>query len=80
MSHAHPAGSVAAGAPDPATLAKVLCAAEPVLGRDHLVCQLLIHAMADSDDIGRAWAAIEALAPEHRRMIAAALGEIMLTG
>ena len=80
MSYAHPNGPVTAGAPAPDTLAKVLCAAEPVLGRDHLVCQMLIQAMADSDDIARAWAAIEALEPAHRRMIAAALGDIMLAG
>jgi hypothetical protein len=80
MTHTHRAGPIAAGAPDPDTLAKVLCAAEPVLGRQHPVCQLLIQAMVDTDDIGRAWAAMEALAPDHRRMIAAALGDIMLAG
>ncbi|MDA0366978.1 MAG: hypothetical protein O3C65_08220 [Proteobacteria bacterium] len=80
MSHAFPAPPVTVGAPDPDTLAKVLCAAEPVLGRSHIVCQLLIQAMADPDGVQAAWGAIEALEPGPRRIIAAALGDIMMAG
>ncbi len=78
MSHAGHHRPITGGVPDPDTLAKVLCAAEPVLGRQHLVCQLLIHAMADPDSVGAAWDAIEALPAAQRRMLAAGLGEILL--
>jgi hypothetical protein len=70
---------LAGGAPDPDTLAKVLSAAEPILGRDHIVCQMLIHAMVDPDGTAAAWAAIEALPAASRQMIAAGLGEIMMS-
>ncbi len=78
MSHAARQRPITGGAPDPETLGKVLTAAEPILGRDHLVCQLLILAMADPDGVAAAWAAIEALDPEPRRLLAAGLGEILL--
>jgi len=78
MSHAGDARPIVRGAPDPDTLAKVLTAAEPVLGRDHPLCHLLIHAMADTDSVAVAWAAIEALPAEQRRLLAAGLGEVML--
>jgi len=80
MSNAFPTSPVTAGAPDADTLAKVLCAAEPVLGRNHIVCQLLIQAMVDPDGVQAAWGAIEALEPSPRRIIAAALGDIMMAG
>lgn len=71
--------ALTSGAPDPDTLGKVLSAAEPLLGRNHTVCQLLIHAMVDPDGLAAAWAAIEALPPSSRRMLAASLGEIMVS-
>ena len=79
MTHAHPGVSVMSGAPDPDTLGKVWSAAEPILGRDHDVCQLLVHAMVDPDTVATVWAAIEALPPSSRRLLAAALGEIMIS-
>ena len=79
MTHSHPGISMASGAPDPDTLGKVLSAAEAILGRDHDVCQLLVHAMVDPDGVATVWTAIEALPPSSRRMLAAALGEIMIS-
>lgn len=69
---------ITAGAPDATMLAKVLTAAEPILGREHEVCRLLIEAMADPDGVAAAWAAIEALEPEPRKLLAASLGEILM--
>ena len=67
------------GAPDADSLGKVLSAAEPLLGRNHEVCQLLIHAMVDPDGVAVAWAAIDALPPASRQMLAAALSEILIS-
>ena len=79
MSHADPDNLFVTGAPGPDTLGKVLSGAQPILGRNHDVCQLLIHAMVDPDALTAAWAAIEALPPSSRRLLAAALGEIIIT-
>ena len=79
MIRSHSGRPTVSGATDPDTLGKVLSAAEPILGRNHEVCQLLIHAMVDPDGVATAWAAIEALPPSSRRLLAAALGEIMIS-
>lgn len=49
MTRAHHDNSFVPGAPGPDTLGKVLSSAEPILGRNHDVCQLLIYAMVDPD-------------------------------
>jgi hypothetical protein len=74
-----PERTFVSGAPDAETLGKVLSAAEPLLGRQHEVCQLLVHAMVDPDGVATAWAAIEALPPASRQMLAASLGEILIS-
>jgi hypothetical protein len=79
VTRAHPDNSFVSGAPGLDTLGKVLSSAEPILGRNHDVCQLLIHAMVDSDALSAAWTAIEALPPSSRRLLAAALGEIIIS-
>ena len=79
MTRAHPDNSFVSGAPSLDTLGKVLSGAEPILGRNHDGCQLLIQAMVDPEALAAAWASIEALPPSTRRLLAAALGEIIIS-
>lgn len=79
MNQAKPGSAFVSGAPGHDTLGQVLSSAEPILGRNHDVCQLLIQAMVDPDALSAAWAAIEALPPSSRRLLAAALGETIMS-
>ena len=78
MNPAKPGSAFVSGAPTHKTLGQVLSSAEPILGRNHEVCQLLIHAMVDQDALASVWAAIEALPPSTRRLLAVALGETII--
>jgi hypothetical protein len=79
VTRAHPDNSFVSGAPGFDTLGNVPSSAEPILGRNHGVRQLLIHAMVDPDALSAAWATIEALPPPSRRLLGAALGEIIVS-
>ena len=79
MTGAHPDNAFVSGTPGLDMLGKALSGAEPILGRNHYVCQLLILAMVDRDALAAAWAAIEALPTSSHRLLAAALGEIIIS-
>ena len=63
---------------DAETLAKAVTAALITFGPDHPLTGALTMAMADPDDLDDVLAALADLAPEHRRMFAAALHHEMM--